>query len=168
MAIVEKFIASVEVGDSASKLRSFSVRVSAADARAYVAAANQAARDATDVGVLLLAALDVTENQALDHYKKWSMQCDFVNNAFTYFAETDHIFNSNALKVTYSTTNNGVPAKESIYVPMRYSSLTYNGVNIVMNDGAEAEAFCDALIAQGLSSYGSAILDVLSITANDI
>ena len=167
MAIVEKFIASVEVGDSASKLASASIRVGAGDARAYVAAANQAARDATDVGILLLAALDVTEVQATNHYKKWSMQCDFVNDGFTYFAETDHIFNSNKLKVTYSTTNGGIPAKESLYIPMRYSSLTYNGVNVVMNDGAEMEAFLDALIANGLSSYGSAILDVLSVTVND-
>lgn len=168
MAIVEKFIASVEVGDSASKLRSASIRVAPADARAYVAAANQAARAATDVGVLLAAALDITEVQATDHYKKWSMQCDFVNDAFTYFPNTDHVFNSNALKVTYSTTNNGVPAKESIYIPMRYSGLVYDGVTLDMNDGAELEAFCDALVAQGLSTYGSAILDVLSVTANDI
>lgn len=167
MAIVEKFIASVEVGDSANKLRSGSVRVSPTDARAYIAAANQAARDATKVGLLLSSLLDMTAAHATDHYKKWSVQSDFVNDAFSYQPDTDKIYNSNAWKVTYSTTNAGIPATESMYIPMRNPDV--NTIGIVAQPGdAEYDDLVTQLLDTGLSSFGTPITAVLSITANDL
>lgn len=166
MAIVEKFIASVEVGDSNSKLASASMRVGAVDGRAYVAAAGQAARDATQVGALLTAALDMTAAHGTNHYKKWSIQCDFVNDAFTYQPDDDAIFNSNKWKVTYSTTNNGIPAKESIYIPQRSPDVPTVGVDATL-DAAPTDEYIAELIDTGLSSYGTAITAVLEIVAND-
>jgi len=60
MAIVEVGIASFQVGDSAKKLASGSFYVTAAKARLYIAAADQTARDATAVGLLLTTALSIT------------------------------------------------------------------------------------------------------------
>jgi hypothetical protein len=167
MAEVEKFIASVEVGDSANKLRSASARVGATDARAYVAAANAAARLATKVGLLLVSLLDMTAAHATDHWKKWALQSDFLNDAFTFEADDAQIYNSNAWKVTYSTTNAGVPAKESIYIPMRNPSV--DTVGIVAQPGdAEYDDLVTQLLDTGLSSFGTAITAVLSVTANDL
>jgi len=167
MAIQEKFIASVEVGDSANKLRSASVRVGATDGRAYVAAANQAARDATKVGLLLSSLLDMTAAHATDHYKKWSIQVDFVNDAFSYQPDDDKIFNSNAWKVTYATTNAGLPVKESMYIPMRSPDVTTVGI-VAQPGDAEYDDLETQLLDTGLSSYGTAITALQSVTANDI
>jgi len=170
MAIVERFIASVEIWDSAKKLGSYSQYVGAADARAYIAAANQGARDATDVGILLLAGLAMTEaSVANNHYKKWSVQCDFVNDAALPAIALDADFRTNRYKVTYVTTNGGIPTVESVYIPMRNDGLAVaaDGISLDLSAGA-ADTFRDNLILTGLSSYGTAITAVNSITKNDI
>lgn len=167
MAIVEKFLASVEVGDSANKLRSATVRVGATDARAYIAAADQTARAATKVGLLLASLLDMTAAHATQHYKKWSLQSDFVNDAFIFQDEADKIYNSNAWKVTYNTTNAGIPARESMYIPQRSPDVTTIGIVAQPGDD-EYDDLETQLLDSGLSSFGTAITDLLSVTANDL
>jgi len=169
MAIVADPLASVQVWDSANHKASASFHVTEADAKSYVAAANQAARDATNAGLLLVAALDMTQAHASNHYKKWDIDSQYVNDAATQEPTTDMIYNSNRLKVTYSTTNAGLPTIESLYIPMRRDDLPMesDGVTVQLVDGAFVEAFCDALIAHGRSSFLTAITDVLSITVND-
>jgi len=169
MAIVEKFIASVEVGDSANHLRSASVRVSPADGRAYIAAAGQAARDLTDVGLLLIASLNMTAAEGTDHYKKWSVQSDFINDAFEYPEPDDGIYISNRWKVTGKTTNAGFPALDSFYLP----EYLITGV-VMESDGISAsltDAPVDNLVTQildtALSKYNTAFTEVLSIQRND-
>jgi len=71
MAIVEQFLASLQLGDSSKgSLASGTMRVSATDARAYIAAADQTARDATKVGLLLDSFIDVTRAAGTNGYKK--------------------------------------------------------------------------------------------------
>lgn len=170
MAIVEQFIASVQLGDSSKgSLASASVRVSAADARAYLAAANQAARDATDVGLLLDALIDVTRAAGTNGYKKWSVESNFINDAFARPNKDDAIYNSNMWKVTFNTTNGGLPAIDTIYVPQ------YLVTGVVMDaDGISADLedppidnLVTQLVATGLSKYGTAITSVISIQRND-
>jgi len=170
MAIVARYLASVQVWDSAGKKGSLTLRVGAADAKAYVAAADQAARDATDVGLLLTHALNVTLAKATEHYAKYSLVSDFVNDAAVQYGAQADVYNSNDLKVTYSTTNAGLPAIESIYVPMRRTDymMESDGVHVSLNEADDIQTFCEDMVATGLSSFNTAITAVLSITVGDI
>ena len=71
------------------------MRVAPADARTYLAAANQGARDVTDVGVLLLAAQNVTRSGIGNTVAKQSVQADFVNDAFAFPTQDLGVYNSN-------------------------------------------------------------------------
>ena len=170
MAIVTQYIASVQVWDSARKLGSASFYVSETDAKAYAAAADSTARAATKVGLLLTSALNMTEAEGTNFYYKHSLQCNFINNAAENAPVAAGSFNSNRWKVTVETTNNGLPATDSIYIPMRditQVSMEGDGVSVNM-----VEPVADDLIVQildtALSKYGTAITGVASITVNDV
>lgn len=169
MAIVADPLASVQVWDSANHKGSATFHITEADAKAYVAAANQAARDATNTGLLLVAALDLTAAHATTHYRKWDIDSQYVNDAATATPPENMEYNTNRLKVTYSTTNAGIPAIESLYIPDRRDDLTMesDGIHVNLVDGGPVEDFCTQLIAHGRSSFLTPITDVLSITVND-
>lgn len=170
MAIVGRFSIGVQVWDSATLLASVAIPVSETDYKAYAAAANQAARDATDAGILVIAALDMTAAHGSTHYKKWFTSADYVNDAATPEPKDDQIYNTNQVGVTYTTTDNGVPVIETIYVPLRRDDFTLFGSNPVQVDFSGAGAakdFADALVATGLGSHGAAITGVTKMYLND-
>lgn len=170
MAIQEVFLASLQVGDSnKGALASGTVRVSPADARAYIAAANQAARDATDVGLLLDAMIDVTRAVGTNQYKKWSVQCDFINDTFAPPSKDAAIYNSNKWKVTFRTTNNGLPTVDTIYIPeylVAGVTMEADGISASLTV-APMDNLVTQLVATGLSKYGTAITSVVSVQRND-
>lgn len=170
MAIVEQFIASAQLWDSAQKLASASFYVGAVDARAYLAAADQTARDATKVGLLLNAAINMTHAEGEQYYRKYSVEANFVNDQAENASPADQFYNSNKWKVTCETTRAGLPALDTVYIPMRdptQVTMQSDGVSVNLTLPA-----ADDLIAQivdtALSKYGTAITGVVSITANDI
>jgi len=169
MAIVERFIARVQIGGSNGRLASGSQIVGATDARAYIAAANQAARDATKVGLLLDGLIDMTEAEGSNYYKEWGLDSAFINDAFVYPAPDADIYASNKFKVTYTTTNAGLPVIESVYIPFRATDVEMesDGIHVVLEDAGKAENYCTQLVDTGLSTYGTAIIAVQSITVND-
>lgn len=171
MAIVEQFIASLQIGGSNGRLGSCSQRVGAADARTYIAAADQTARDATKVGLLLDSLIDITLAEGTNIYKKYSLESNFINDAFAYAPKDGDVYKSQALKVTYTTTNAGLPVTESNYVYFRRTDyvMESDGVTVVIDGGANAdvENYIAQLVDTGLSSYGTAITSVQSITVND-
>ena len=169
MAIVEQFFASVQVGDSAQRLGSAGgVRVSPTDARAYVAAADQTARDATKVGLLLDSLLDGMEAAGSQTYKMWRLDSYFVNDAFVFPAAGADVYNSNRYKVTGTTTNAGIPALDSFYVPQRNVAwlMESNGINVDLTDTEPANLIVQVLDT-ALSKYGTAFSAVTEITVND-
>lgn len=169
MAEVETYIASVQLGDSARRLGSASFVVAAADARAYIAAADAAARLATDVGVLLDAAVKVTRATGAQYWKKWSIQADFLNDAFIYPTPEDGIYITNRWKVTFSTTNAGIPAVDTVYIPeylVTGVAMDSDGISAQLDD-APIDDFVSAFLATGLSKYRTAVTGVLSIQRND-
>lgn len=169
MAETATYIASVQVGDSAKKLGSASFIVSAADAKAYIAAADATARAATDVGLLLDAALDITRASLVSGWKKWSIQADFLNTAFEYPVPDDGIYISNKWKVTFSTTNAGIPAIDTVYVPEYLVTgvvMSSDGISADLTD-APMDAFVAAFEATALSKYRTAVTAVLSVERND-
>jgi len=171
MAIVEQFIASLQIGGSNGRLGSVSQRVDATDARAYIAAANQAARDATKVGLLLDSMIDITIAEGTNIYKKWALESNFINDAFGYAPKDGDVYKSQALKVTYTTTNAGIPVIESTYIYFRRTDyvMASDGVSVILTGGSntDIENYITQLLDTGISSYGTAITSVVSITVND-
>lgn len=169
MAIVEQFIASLQVGDSAKKFGSGSVRVSAVDARAYLAAADQTARDATKVGLLLDSFIDVSRAAASNFYKKYSVESNFINDTFVFPATGDAIYISNKWKVTGSTTNGGLPVVDSFYIPEYLVTgvvMESDGISADLTDEPMANLVVQ-ILDTGLSKYGTAFTAVLSVQRND-
>lgn len=171
MAIQEVFFASVQVAGSSKnqRLASASVRVSPTDARAYIAAADQTARDATKVGLLLDSLIDMTIAAGSNAYKMWRLDSQFINDAYAPPAIDADVYNSNKWKVTYQTTNNGLPTLESFYIPQRETGFVMesNGINVDLTD-TEAANLIVQLLDTGVSSYGTAITSVVEIVANDV
>jgi len=154
------------LGDRAKKFATFAMRVIAADAQAWFAAANQAGRDATDVGLLLDAVFDVVGSA---QYFSKNVVGKAMNDAFVFPSGEGETYNSNKINVSYSTTNGGLPRNLQVTIPQRDPSsyeLESNGINIVLDDGDEIANLVTQLETTGLSPYGTAIT-VTEMTVND-
>lgn len=171
MAIVEVFTASLQIGGSNQKLGSISQRVGAVDARAYIAAADQTARDATKVGLLLDSMIDITLAEGTNIYKRYALESSFVNDQFVYAPKDGDVYKSQALKVTYQTTSGSIPVIESTYVYFRRTDyvMESDGVTVQITGGANAdvENYIAQLIDTGISSFNTPITAVHSVTVND-
>lgn len=166
MAETMAYEAKLTVGDRAQKFSTFSMRVSEADGQAWVAAANQAGRDATDVGLLLDAVFDVVGSA--QYYSK-AVEAKALNDAFAYPSGEGETYNSNKINVSYSTTLAGLPRNLQVTIPQRDASsyeLESNGINIVLDDADEVANLVTQLEATALSPYGTAIV-VTEMTVND-
>lgn len=169
MAEIPVYEAFVTVKDSAKKSSTVTLRVDATDGKAYVAAADAAARAATKVG-LLLAAVEpfmLSEGNLFDKGVKSS----FRNDAWTQPAADLEYLNSNKLNIAYQTLNGGLPERLGFSIPQRNTaaySMETNGVNVNISTGATTEV--ENLIAQIadtlVSKFGTAC-NVLEITIND-
>lgn len=172
MADIDFMKAYIVVQDSAQKKARVELRISAADAQAYVAAANTAARAATKVG-LLLESIEELILDTPDCIYAWGVDYGFLLDTFSPPVPEDKFYRSNKLKVDYNTTNAGLPATGSFTIPMRDESdinMESNGINVTKS-GAGATAQILDLVAQVLdtvvSSYGTAVTAVSEITVND-
>ena len=157
MAEVMAYYGQLTVGDRAKKFATFEARVSAADAQAWFAAANTAARDATQVGVLLDAVFDVVGSS---QYFSKNVVGKAVNDAFVYPSGESEVYNSNKINVSYTTNNAGFPRNLQVTIPQRDPSsyeLESNGINIVLEDGDEIEILVSELEDTMLSVYGHAL-----------
>lgn len=169
MALVEVGYASIQFGDSAKKLASASFRVSPADARAYLAAADQAARNATDVGVLLNNTRGITRATATQNYRQEDVGIRWLNDAFEFPGQDEGQYNSNMWKVTGKTTNAGLPTTDTVYVPQYLVAgveMESNGIAADI-DEAPVSDFVTAFLSTALSRFGTAFTEVVSIERND-
>lgn len=172
MADIANFSAYVVVQDSAKKKARVELRVDSTDAKAYVAAADTAARAATKVGLLLDSIIDLVVDTP-DCLYAWGLDYGFLLSTFSPPIPDDKYYRSNKLNVSYTTTNNSLPARAGFTIPMRDDSvinMESNGLNVVLA-GAGATTEITNLITQILdtvvSSYGTAANDVIEITIND-
>jgi len=158
------------VRDSANKYSEFKIRVGAADAQAYAAAANDGARLATDVGILL-AAVEVFYLGGDTAVEKRGVRIEAVNDAFTPVDPQAEIYNSNKLNIHYTSFVAGLNRGFLVTIPQRdpadYTVGT-DGVSVVQpGTGAPIDDLVDALSNTGLSLYGTAISPVMDIDVND-
>lgn len=166
MAEVMAYTAGLTVGDRAKKFSTFAMRISTANGQSWVAAANQAARDATNAGLLLDAVFDVVGSS--QYYSK-QIEAHAMNDAFVYPSGEGEVYNSNKINVSYATTLGGLPRNLQVTIPQRDPSsyeLESNGLNLVLEDGDEIEALVTVLESVALSPYGTAIT-VTEMTVND-
>lgn len=166
MAEVMYYGAQLAVGDRAKKIAVWEMRVSEADGKAWIAAANTAGRDATDVGLLLDAVFDVVMSS---QYQYKGVHAKAMNDAFVYPSGEAEAYNSNKINVSYSTFNAGLPRNLQVTIPQREASsyeLESNGINIVLDDTDEIANLVTQLEATALSPYGTAI-SVTEMTVND-
>jgi len=112
----------------------------------------------------------MTAAEGTDYYRKYSCECNFVNDAATNAPVADGTYNSNKWKVTGRTTKAGLPAEDTVYIPMRDATqvtMASDGVNVNLT-----QPVADDLIVQildtALSKYGTPFTSIISITANDI
>jgi len=173
MADIGYFKAYFVVQDSTKRKARVELRVDSTDAKAYVAAADTTARAATKVGLLLAAVIALVLDMP-DALYAWGLDYGFLLDTFSPPIPEDKYFRSNKLNVAYATLNNGLPATGGFTIPMRLESvinMETNGENVTIA-GAGASAEITALITQIvdtlLSSYGTAVTDVLEITVNDV
>lgn len=166
MAETMVYYAQLTLGDRAKKTTTFEVRVSPSDAQTWFAAANEAARDATAVGVLLDAVFAVVGSS---QYKSKGVVGRAENDAFVFPFGEGETYNSNKINVSYTTTLGGLPRNLQVTIPQRDPGsyeLESNGINIVLNDADEIAALVTALEATALSPYGTAIT-IVEMTVND-
>lgn len=167
MAEVPTYYAQVTVGDQAKKFSTVSLRVDATDAKAWVAAADTAARAATKVGLLQAAVFNLLRSS---QQKSFAVLSEMVNDAFVFPAITTDTFNSNKLNVTYLTSVGGLPRQLQFTIPQRQESgysLESNGINVDLEDGTDIPDLITQVIDTMLSSYGTAVTAVPEITVND-
>lgn len=168
MAEVAVYKAYVVVGDSAKRLGRVELQVSETDGKAFVAAADTAARSATKVGLLLSSVSNLTLDNP-NAIQARGVDSSFVNDGFAYPATTLDAYLSNKLNVSYATTLGGLPRNLQFTIPMRDPaeySLESNGINVVLEDGADIEDLVTQIADTMLSLYGSACT-VTEITVND-
>lgn len=169
MAYVAKYIAGVTSGDSAKQKRAVAIAVTEAKAKLWFAAADQTAREATDVGLLLKALNDAQESDGDNSLYSYYVTGEYFNDAYAPPAFDADIYNSNRIKLTYNTTNGGIPVTESIYITQRAASLPMNpdgkSYNIAASPFPNMET---QLIATGRSSYGTAITGLVEAIPNDV
>jgi len=166
MAEVMAYYAQLTLGDRAKKFTTFEVRVAAGDAQSWFAAANEGARDATAVGVLLAAVFAVVGSA--EYYSK-NVVGKAMNDAFVFPSGEGETYNSNKLNISYSTTLGGLPRNLQVTIPQRDASsyeLESNGINVVLADADEIAALVTAFEATALSPYGTAV-EITEITVND-
>lgn len=172
MALIERGRAAVQFIDSAGKKSSASFIVSPANARAYLAAADAAARLATDVGVLLLRAKNI--NRSVDYPLSVVVDADvgveWVSDTVTKPPLIGAVYKSNQWKVTGRTTNAGLPTVDTVYVPEYLITgvvMESNGINADLTDQPVSD-FVTAFVATALSKYMTPFTEVLSIARNDL
>lgn len=166
MAETMLYEAQLAVGDRAHKIAVFSARISTANGQAWVAAANEAARDATNAGLLIDSVYDLLLSSQ-QQYK--GVHAKAMNDAFVYPSGESEVYNSNKLNVSYSTTLSGLPRNLQVTIPQRDPAsyeIESNGINVVMEDGDEVENFVVNFELTALSPYGTAVV-VQEITVND-
>lgn len=160
-------IAYTSVQDAKHKLGSFQSRVSLADAQAYCAAANDAARLATNVGILL-AAVEVFFEGGDTAVKTRGINFAVDNDAFLPVDIVDDIYNSNKITAHYSSTVLGINRSFVVTIPQRNpASYTASGGILTQGLADATDDFVTALSNVGLSPYGTVISPVMVLDVND-
>lgn len=145
--------------DSDERTSTVSPYVRIVDAKAFVAAADEAARAATLLGVMADAFYGLTEGTMTKYYVSFGQTTgDAVPGS------GDGIFRGNKIVCHYSEAG---ADNRFLTIPTRDdATLEYSGTSINLNDGGLVEAFVTAFEAAAVGKNGGAVT-VISMEAND-
>ena len=167
MAEVASYDAFATIGTVNKKLSTVSVKVSETDGKAFVAAADTAARSATKVGLLLNAISNLALGNPTSSYQR-GVKAAYVNDAFAYPTD-EAAYASNKIVVNYDTTVAGLPRSNSFSIPCRDPgeySLESDGIGIVQDDAASIADLVTQVEDTLLSTYLTAVT-VTKVQVND-
>lgn len=170
MAFVEVFTGSVASGDITNSKRSASVRLVPAKARLWFAAADHAARLATDVGLLLQSLNDLQYSDGGNEIFSYDVHHSDENGAYSQPVSPPEVYNKNRIRITVSTTNGGLPALDQIYVPQRDPSTytTSSGGKTLDISASPFPNIETQLMATGLSKFNTPILGIVEAVPDDV
>jgi hypothetical protein len=151
MAEVAAHVMYVSFLDAANRLSDWQFRIQSASAKAYVAAADDTARDATAVGI----ALDAVKAISLLEAKDYGVRYNFTDDAVVAPTDAEALRGN---KVVFGYAGSGRNFVTS--VPGRDTSVMtiVGGLNVTLEDGAAVEAFVDALETVGSDINGNSIV----------
>lgn len=151
MAFIPSYYAGLTLGSSDQKLGTVRIRVSVADGQAWVAAADQAARDATKVGLLFASIVALTAATVHDY----SVQLVAENDTFAFPAAEDNVFLFDKLTVGYRAALD----RYTITIPARDGTafeMESNGIDVVLDDADDVADFIAQFEDTALAKNGSA------------
>lgn len=145
--------------DSDGRTSTVSPYVRIVDAKAFVAAADEAARAATLLGVMANAFYQLTAGTMTKYYVSFGQ-----TTGDPLPASDDAIFRGNKIVVHYSEVD---ADNRFLTIPTRDDTvLTYAGTEITLDDAGNMAAFVTAFEAAAIGKNGGAVT-VLSAEAND-
>lgn len=162
MAWIEDATGVVTVRDAAQRISTVRFNVSTAEAKNYVAAADQTARDATAVGTLLAAVRDATGGEKLFE----GVQFGAYDDTETTPAKDSQFLRGNKWTVKYQAGGEKyqftIPARSAV-VPGTVFETDGISLDLTAGLGLQLKTAADAVL---LSKYGEAGT-VYAIQAND-
>jgi len=114
--------------------------------------------------------IDVTRAAGTNGYKKWSLESNFINDSYAAPADDAGIYNSNKWKVTGQTTNGGLPAVDTFYIPQYLVTgvqMESDGISANLDDAGIMANLVVQILDTAISKYGTAFTSVLSVQRND-
>lgn len=157
------------VKDSTGRSSTVTVRVSSTNGKAYVAAADDAARLATSVGTLL-AAFEVLFLGGDSAVFERGVRTRAVNDGFSPVDPDAEVYNSNKINIHYSSVVSGITRGFLLTIPQRDPAdytVSTDGVTIVQGLSDGIDDLVTALSAVGESIYGTSISAVMTLDVND-
>lgn len=134
----------ISLVDSRNKISVHAVNVATADAKAYVAAADEAARNATDIGIYFNEVIDLSEAEPVDRGVRYNTK----NDALIVPAVDAEIYNFDKISIGWSSGLRNfvttIPARDMAAVTV----VARNG-DIDMTGGAAQDwiqAFLDVAV----------------------
>lgn len=150
MAAVTRYMYSLTVIDSQRKLSTFQIRVNEVDAAAWLEAADETARGATDIGVFQTRILALTAA----NFVSSGVQLLVEDDAYAAPAADDNVYHFDKLTVGYKVGLRNyvvtIPARDDAAY-----TVANNGVEVILSGGGAAAA-----ITNFIASFEAVAYDV--------
>lgn len=151
MAEVSRYLLSISLIDGVNRTSVVQYYVSPTDGKAYVAAADAAARAATSVGALILAVTEMTDMQPLS----WALTAEFEQDSPGPIP--DDILRGNKLSFTLRSGGRNITTT----IPGRKTSAytqAVDSLNVALDTPTAMDNFVTAVNATVKDLFGNAVI----------
>lgn len=151
MAEVSRYLLSITAIDGVNRTSVIQYYVSAADGKAYVAAADAAARAASNVGLLILAVDGMTEMELI----QWSLAAEFAQDSPGPMPDT--ILRGNKLSFTLRSGGRNLTSTIPGRDPASYTQAV-DSLNVDLTAPPAMATFITAVNATVKDNFGNAVV----------